>query len=81
MLNFMCGSQPLFRGIDRGIKHDFVIYKHSQGPSIFTRDLANVNEFDRYHCINSTKHCENEENIGALYFITSSHFPTRERHT
>ena len=22
--------------------------------------------FDRYYCINSTKHCENEENIGAL---------------
>ena len=33
--------------------------------------------FDRYYCINSTKHCENEENIGALYFITSSHSPTR----
>ena len=33
--------------------------------------------FDRYYCINSTKHCENEENIDALYFITSSHFPTR----
>ena len=31
--------------------------------------------FDRYYCINSTKHCENEENIGALYFITSPHFP------
>ena len=26
--------------------------------------------FDRYYCINSTKHCENEENIDALYFIT-----------
>ena len=24
--------------------------------------------FDRYYCINSTKHCENEENIAALYF-------------
>ena len=23
--------------------------------------------FDRYYCINSTKHCENEENIGSLY--------------
>ena len=34
--------------------------------------------FDRYYCINSAKHCENEENIGALYCITSSHFPTRE---
>ena len=33
--------------------------------------------FDRYYCINSANHCENEENIGALYFITSSHFPTR----
>ena len=26
------------------------------------------------------KHCENEENIGAQYFITSSHFPTRVRY-
>ena len=33
--------------------------------------------FDRYYCINSTKHCENEENIGTLYFITSSNFPKR----
>ena len=23
--------------------------------------------FDRYYCINTTKHCETEENIGALY--------------
>ena len=29
--------------------------------------------FDRYYCINSANHCENEENIDALYFITSSH--------
>ena len=35
--------------------------------------------FDRYYWINSAKHFENEENIGALYFITSSHFPTRVR--
>ena len=35
--------------------------------------------FDRYYCINPAKHCENKENIGALYFITSSHFPTRVR--
>ena len=35
--------------------------------------------FDRYYCINSTKYCKNEENIGALYFITSSNFPTRVR--
>ena len=27
--------------------------------------------FYRYHCINSANHCENEENTGALYFITS----------
>ena len=33
--------------------------------------------FDSYYCINSTKHCENEENIGPLYLITSPHFPTR----
>ena len=32
--------------------------------------------FDRYYCINSTKHCKIEENIGTLYFITS-HFPMR----
>ena len=35
--------------------------------------------FDRYYCINSANHCENEENIGTLYFITSSHFPMRVR--
>ena len=36
--------------------------------------------FDRYYCINSTIHCENEENIGAPDFITSIHFPTRVRY-
>ena len=35
--------------------------------------------FDRYYCINLGNHCENEENIGTLYFITSSHFPKRVR--
>ena len=30
--------------------------------------------FDRYYCINSTKHCENEENIGALYFYNLTTF-------
>ena len=35
--------------------------------------------FDHYYCINSAKHCENEENIGTLYFITSSHLPTQVR--
>ena len=29
--------------------------------------------FDHYYCKDSTKHCENEENIGALYFITFKH--------
>ena len=29
--------------------------------------------FGRYYCINSANHCENEENIGALYFITFSY--------
>ena len=33
--------------------------------------------FDRYYIINSANHCENEENIGALYFKTFSHFPTQ----
>ena len=36
--------------------------------------------FDRYYCINSTKHCENEENMCALYFITSPNFPARVRY-
>ena len=36
--------------------------------------------FDHYYCINSTKHWENEENIGALYFIASPYFPTRVRY-
>ena len=36
--------------------------------------------FDRYYCINSTKHCENEENIGTLYFITSSQFRDNAMH-
>ena len=35
--------------------------------------------FDRYYCINSANHCQNEENIVTLYFINSSHFPTRVR--
>ena len=34
--------------------------------------------FDRYYCIHSSKHCENEENICALLSI--SHFPTRVRY-
>ena len=33
--------------------------------------------FGCFYCINSTKNCENEENIGALYFITSPHFRMR----
>ena len=52
-------------------------FKPSQGT---LRMLMNDKiMFDRYYCINSAKHCENEENTGALYFITSSHFPTPVR--
>ena len=36
--------------------------------------MNDKNMFDSYYCINSAKHFENEENIGTLYFITSSHF-------
>ena len=32
--------------------------------------------FDSYYCIKAN-HGENDENIGAIYFITSSHFPTQ----
>ena len=51
-------------------------------PSLGTlRMLMNDKiRFDRYYCINSTKHCENDENIGALYYITSSHFPKGVRY-
>ena len=52
-------------------------------PSVFNTSLGTLRMlmndkimFDRYYCINSAKHCENKENIGTLYFITSSHFPT-----
>ena len=53
-------------------------FTRSQGPegSVENPGVANVimNDkimFDCYYCINSTKHCKNEENIGTLYFITS----------
>ena len=39
--------------------------------------MNDKNMFGRFYCINSTKHCEIEETIGALYFITSPHFPMR----
>ena len=78
---------------NRGIKHDFPLINIRKVPRkvLKTEGEARgfqpsrgtlrmfMNEkimFDRYYCINSTKHCENE-NIGALYFITSPHFPTR----
>ena len=70
---------------NRGIKHDFPFINICNVPR---EELKTEGEalrmlmngkiiFDRYYCINSANHCENEENIGALYFITSSHFPTR----
>ena len=37
--------------------------------------------FDRYYCINSTNHCENGENIGALYILTSSYIEPRSEKT
>ena len=53
-------------------------FQHSRGT---LRMLMNDKiMFDRYYCINSTKHCENEENIGALYFISSTHFLTLVRY-
>ena len=76
---------------DRGIKHDFPFinirkvprevlktsgYALGFQPSRGTLRML-MNDIDRYYCINSAKHCENEENIGALNFITSLHFPTR----
>ena len=53
--------------------------------STFPGDLAKLMlitdkiMFDRYYCTQSAKHLENEENIDALDFITSSHFPSRVR--
>ena len=42
-------------------------FEHSRGN---LRMLMNDEiMFDRYYCINSTKDCENEEKIGALYFM------------
>ena len=53
-------------------------FQHSRGT---LRMLMNDKIMsDRCYCIISTKHCENEENFGALYFITSPHFPTRVRY-
>ena len=44
-------------------------FKPSQGT---LRMLMNDKiMFDRYYFINSTKHCENKENICALYYVTS----------
>ena len=34
-----------------------------------------MNDKIMFDCINSTKHCENEEKLDTLYFITLSHFP------
>ena len=72
----------------RGIKHDFpyinicyvpreVLKTNGASRGTLQRLMNDKIMFDRYYCINLTKHCENEENIGGLYFITSSHFPTR----
>ena len=53
--------------IIRGIKHDFPFINFRKVPRevLKTEGLANVNDdkimFDRYYCINSAKHCENEK--------------------
>ena len=44
----------------------FVLWGHCQNLLDDPRILLKFN-----------KHFENEENIGALYFITSSHFPSK----
>ena len=72
----------------RGIKHDFPFINIRKVPREVLKTEGEalrmlMNDkimFDRYYCIKSTKHCENEENISALYFITSPHFPTRVRY-
>ena len=77
----------------RGIKHDFPFINIRKVPrevlktegEATSRGILRIlmNDkimFDRYYCIHLTKHCENGEHIGALYFITSSHFPTRVRY-
>ena len=82
--------KTLKENINRGIKHDFpfinickvsreVLKTEGEGRARGKLQMLMNDKimFDRYYCINSTKHCENEENIGALYLITSSHFPTR----
>ena len=64
--------------IIKGIKHDFPfinirkvpreMLKNEGEPSRVTlRMLMNDKNMYRFYCINSAKHCENEENIGALY--------------
>ena len=58
--------------LNRGVKHGFPFINIRKVPrevfSTLPRDLANINKimFDRYNCIDSTKHCENVENIRCL---------------
>ena len=73
----------------RGIKQDFpfinirkvpreVLKTEGETRGTLRMIMNDTIMFDRYYCINSAKRCENE-NIGALYLITSSHFPTLVR--
>ena len=75
--------------LTRGIKHDFPFINirkvprevlKTEGEGTLRMLMNDKIMFDRYYCKTSTKHFENEENIGALYFITSPHFPTRVRY-
>ena len=82
--------------LNRGIKHDFPFINIHKVPRVVLKTEGEARGFqpsqgtlgmlmndkimfDRYS-INTTKHCKNEENIGALHFTTSSHFPTRVRY-
>ena len=81
--------------VNRGIKHDFPFINIRKVPREVLKTEGEARgfqvsrgtlrmlmndkiRFDR--SIHSTKHCENDEYIGALYFITSSHFPTGVRY-
>ena len=76
---------------NRRIKHDFpfnnirkvpreVLKTEGEAQGTLRMFMNDKIMFDCYYCINSTKYCKNEEKMGALYFITSSHFPMRVRH-
>ena len=46
---------------NRGIKHDFPFINIRKVPREVRRLMNDKIMFDRYYCINSAKHCQNEE--------------------